>query len=174
MTGSELAGYPSRLDDDGLGMLNQRPQSYHPDQRDAQSNSSFQFGHGKGQKLGLDKQQSGDRRYNASEARNKIGDTRNKPRVATAGPMKGNHIQKVYGNMVDLVGFEEQNQIADQRYKTQTGHTPVDNFPDRKKRGQSGRPGGRAPVGGLETIYLNKMQKGSQMNATGGFQIAKR
>jgi hypothetical protein len=89
--------------------------------------------------------------------------------------MKGNHIQKVYGNMVDLVGFEEQNQIADQRYKTQTGPAPLDNrIPDKKKRGQSGRPGGRAPVGGLETIYLNKMQKSNQMNATGGFNIAKR
>ena len=65
------------------------------------------------------------------------------------------------------------------RHKTQAGITPS-GLPDsyaaeRKKRGQSGRPGGRGgPVGGLETIYLTKIAKGKQMNATGGFSIAKR
>ena len=47
---------------------------------------------------------------------------------------------------------------------------------ERKRRGQSGRPGGRAgPVGGLETIYLTKIQKGRQLNQTAaGLPLAKR
>ena len=37
------------------------------------------------------------------------GDTRNKPRVATAGGNTNDHqkLQKVYGNIVDLVSLEE-------------------------------------------------------------------
>ena len=80
-------------------------------------------------------------------------------------------MKKVYGNIDTLVGFEEQNHIADLRRQTQTGLTPTasglgdTHLADRKRRGQSGRPGNRGPVGGLETIYLTKIQKGRGQTA---------
>ena len=60
-----------------------------------QSNQSFQFSSG------------APPRYRTGT--NFRGDTRNKPRVATAGGNTNdyNKLQKVYGNIVDLVSLEE-------------------------------------------------------------------
>ena len=68
---------------------------------------------------------------------------------APSGNARGSNLQKVYGNIVDLVGFEEQH-LTDQlnpRGATQRS--------DKQRRGQSGKPGGRKVGGGFETIYLN-------------------
>ena len=61
------------------------------------------------------------------------------------------NLKKVYGRMVELASADE-------------NHSGNHETSYRQRRGQSGRPGGRNKVTGLENIYLSKIPKSSTIN----------